>query len=327
MRVGIVGAGIAGLAAARSLQSTGHSTVVFEKSSRVGGRIETRRIGDYVFDSGATSIAPRSMAIQKPMLEELDTSDLVPVLRPIYIHVGLRVSPGDRGKNAQPRYAYRSGNDVLPSLLARGVDVRLDTPVEEIVRHSPHRFSILDEDFDAIVLTPPIPQTSAILWSLGETRPFSNASYRSCLSVLLGFDLPPPAVPYHALLDPEQRHPLTWMSIETLKSPGRSPEGSTALVVQLSPSYSQSHYDRMDEAIVEDTLDYLVRLYGNAWNAPAVSEVRRWKYSQPDSVALFESVNGIESRVLIAGDGVMAGRVESAYESGARAARNLENQT
>jgi predicted NAD/FAD-dependent oxidoreductase len=54
MKVGIVGAGMAGLSAARKLASAGVSVKVFEKSHVLGGRVATRKVGDYFFDTGAT---------------------------------------------------------------------------------------------------------------------------------------------------------------------------------------------------------------------------------------------------------------------------------
>jgi protoporphyrinogen/coproporphyrinogen III oxidase len=52
-RTAIVGAGIAGLGAARRIQQSGGTPVVFEAGDRVGGRIKTIRRGDFVFDVGA----------------------------------------------------------------------------------------------------------------------------------------------------------------------------------------------------------------------------------------------------------------------------------
>ncbi len=323
MRIGVVGAGISGLAAAHTLKTAGADVVVFEKSRSPGGRIATRRLEDFTFDTGTTSIAPRGMAIEQVMLHELDTTELLQIEKSIYIHNSLRVSSGDVQRNAVPRYTYRPGNIHLAKLLAEGIDVRYEQSVSELQKVG-SEYRVLGEGFDGLVLTPPIPQTSTLLWTLGESRPFANARYRSCLSVLLGFGKSLPTLPYHALLDPDQRHPLTFMSVESQKCPGRAPEGSTALVAQMSPGYSFNFYRKHDQEIVDDVLVYLGRLYGvGALGDPVVQDVKRWKYSQPDSVAMFESVNEEAHRLVIAGDGVIGGRVESAYESGVRAARLL----
>lgn len=322
MRVGIVGAGFAGFGAARTLKASGHESVIFEKSRAVGGRVATRRLGGFTFDTGASSIAPRGMALEEAMLHELDTTDLIHIEKPIFTHSALRVFPGDAAKSKISRYTYGPGNNRLAKLMAEGLDVRLETAVEELARDG-KGFRIGEEAFDALVLTAPIPQTSTLLWSLEESRPIANVRYRPCLSVLLGFDTELPAQHYHALLDVEQRHPLTWLSIESQKSPGRAPVGGTALVAQMSPSYSLNFYRRSDAEIVEDVVTYIHRLYGTLLGQPVVSDVKRWKYSQPDSVALFDTVNPPGSRLVIAGDGVVGGRTENAYRSGVLSASLL----
>jgi len=323
VRVAVVGAGIAGLAAARTLKASGVETVVYEKSRLPGGRIATQHLDGFTFDIGATSIAPRGLAIEPVMLQELDTTDLVLVAKPIYVHASLRVSPGDPRSNATHRYTYNQGNIHLPRMMAEDLDVRYEHSVEQLHREG-NVFHVLEDRYDAVVLTPPIPQTSALLWSLEESRPVANARYRSCISVQLGFDRSLPELPYAALLDPEQRHPLTWLSVESQKCHGRAPEGGTALVVQMSPNYSFNFYRKHDAEIIGDALLYLGRLFGaETLGAPTAHDVKRWRYSQPDSTAFFDSVNEPGERLLLAGDGLIGGRVESAYESGARAARLL----
>ncbi len=326
MRVGIVGAGIAGLSAARQLHADGHAAVVFEIAERVGGRVCTVTHQGYTFDPGATDIAPGSSNLADAMLHELDTSDLLTIERPIYMHASLRVSPGDLSRSKLPRYTYRSGNDTLARLLAQGLDVRLDTGIGAMQCDGRGRYLVAGETFDALILTPPVPQTLALLSSLGEDRPLNNTFYRCCLSVMLGYARDLPEVPYHALLDPEQRHPLVWLSIESEKCPGRAPAGHTAFVAQLGPQYSLSHFTSDEAEIVASTVGHIVRLYGPEWGHPKVARVHRWRFAQPETYALFDTVNHPQSKVLVAGDGVLGARVEYAYEAGLRAAKLLDAQ-
>lgn len=322
MRVAVVGAGIAGLAAARRLIDEGRDVVVFEKSVGVGGRVATRRIGDYTFDHGATSIAPRGKRIEAMMLGRLSQEGLVRIAQPIYVHAFGRVQPGEATKMVIERYAYQLGNTHLAKRLAEGVDVRLNTRVEALVSGK-NGYGVAGEIFDAVILTPPIPQSAELLAGIGEQRGFSNVRYRPCISVMMGFAADVGPKPYHAILDPEQRHPLTWLSIESIKVPGRAPEGHTAMVAQLSPQYSAEHYDAPDERVIADAVGYVQRFYGSDFAIPEVAEIKRWRYSQPETTGSFDSANRPGARVLVASDGLMGGRVEWAYEVGLRAAEAL----
>src|SRR2546423_12967270 len=317
-----MGAGTAGLSAARLLAKAGHQLIVFEGAGEVGGRCATRRVENYLFDTGATSIAPRGKSLDKVMLKELDTSDLIKVQKPIYTHNSLRVSVGDPGHMIVDRYTYKSGNSKLPLLLAEGLTVRSKDEIKGIEKHN-GTYKIQGEEFEAVIIATPLPETTRILESSGEQRPIGFVHYRACISVLLGYDKEMPEVHYHAIVDPEQRHPLTWLCIESVKCPGRAPEGQTAMVAQLSPQFSANHYEDDDGALVSCTVEYIERLYGAAWGAPKVFDVKRWRYSQPENLALFDSVNTPSAKLVIASDGLVGGRVEYAYEAGARAAKLL----
>jgi hypothetical protein len=315
LKVAIVGAGIAGLSCARELTARGASPTVFEKSRGPGGRCATRRSGHFFWDSGATSLLPRGKTLERVITEELDTSELVRVTKPVAIHENLRVRPGDPGRGNGNRYCYQNGINTLAKLLGQGLNVRANTPVSE-VRAVGDQFEIAGEAFDHLVLTAPIPQVSLMLWSLNETRPLANVRYRACISIMLGYETPLPERPYFALLDPEQSHPLTWLSLESVKVPGRP----STLVAQMNRSFSRREYERPDSDLVASILPYLVQLVGPEFGKPVVSSVMRWKYSQPESFARFEDVNPARSRLWIASDGLLGGHLEDAYEIGVRVA-------
>lgn len=321
MKIAVIGAGMAGLAAARNLQQNQMEVVVFEKSRGVGGRVATRRHEGFTWDTGATSITPRGKLIEDLMLHQLDTSELVQISLPIYTHIGLRVSPGDT-RRATLRYTYRTGNSALPKLLENGLNIRLETQVDAIEADG-KGYRVLEEYYDGVVLTPPVPQTSALLWSLGESRALAGAKYRACLSVLLGFASELPATPYYSLLDSDQRHPLTWLSLESRKSPDRAPEGHSALCAQLNREFTQTYYEAPDAELVRTVSGYVERLYGPSFAVPVASSVMRWKYSQPETTANFENVNPAGSTLVIASDGILGGHVEDAYEVGVKAAMIL----
>ena len=80
--VAIVGAGIAGLAAAFDLRARGLTVRVLEATARAGGVIATERFDGWTIDCG-----PDSLLVQKPaavtLCRELGIADrLVPTLMP-----------------------------------------------------------------------------------------------------------------------------------------------------------------------------------------------------------------------------------------------------
>jgi predicted NAD/FAD-dependent oxidoreductase len=148
------------------------------------------------------------------------------------------------------------------------------------------------------------------------------ATYRPCLSVLLGYAAPFSGN-FFAVIDPEQRHPLTWLSVESAKCAGRAPEGHSAMVAQMSPDYSRSRYDAPDEQIIHETAKDVERLLGAEFSSPVASDVKRWRYSQPEATIAYETLNPRLTDLYVCGDGTRGGRLEFAYESGLQAAASV----
>lgn len=320
MRIAIVGAGMAGLSAAHELQSHGHEPVVFELADHVGGRLETIQLGDYKFDSGANAITPRQSELTNLMLNKLDKTELVKIEKPLFFLEHGRPSHASSSANHDARYCYTSGIHRLPELMAEGLDVRLNTAIAA-AEQLEMGFQLGGEQFDWLIVTAPGFSSEPLLKKLGERRGLSGVRYRSCLSVLLGYAEACPDVPYYSLMDPEQVSPIFWLSLESLKCPGRTPDDKCAIVVQMGHEYSEQYYDAQDDHIYNDATAFIRKLYGFA--EPEVKQIRRWNQSQPELPLSFDSVNPRGTRLIVTGDAVLGGRAEMAFEAGLLAARRI----
>lgn len=106
-RVGIVGAGLAGLNAARYLKNKGLESVIFEASDRVGGRVTSDYIDGYICDRGFQVI--------NPAYAELKETGILPDLEIRALPKGLEINTGagiSRIGDARSSLSY------LPALLS-----------------------------------------------------------------------------------------------------------------------------------------------------------------------------------------------------------------
>jgi predicted NAD/FAD-dependent oxidoreductase len=78
-----------------------------------------------------------------------------------------------------------------------------------------------------------------------------------------------------------------------------------------------------DEHVVPVAAALVARLFGDQFAKPAWTEVRRWEFSQPERIVLFDTANPPGQRILVAGDATLAGRAENAFETGIMAAERL----
>lgn len=102
----VVGGGLAGLVAARRLQTNGAEVTLLERESEVGGRIRSRREDGFIFDRGFQVLFTAYPAVQ----EELDLSELsLRAFRP-----GATLArPGERSILSDPLGDPKAATDTL----------------------------------------------------------------------------------------------------------------------------------------------------------------------------------------------------------------------
>ena len=84
-KVAIIGAGISGLALANKLKNH-FEVVVFEKSRGYGGRVATRRSGEFIFDHGAQFFKAKTEEFRnyiKPMIDQI----IIDILKARFVEI------------------------------------------------------------------------------------------------------------------------------------------------------------------------------------------------------------------------------------------------
>jgi predicted NAD/FAD-dependent oxidoreductase len=122
----IVGAGLSGLLAARTLQDAGTRVTVLEAEAKVGGRMRTDRVGGGVFDHGAQFFTARGDRFTE-MVEAWQAAGVAAVWSR-----GFADAEGNRNEDGYPRYMGVGGMTAIAEYLARGLDVRTGVEVRRI---------------------------------------------------------------------------------------------------------------------------------------------------------------------------------------------------
>ncbi len=316
MRVGVIGAGISGITCAKYLAEYGADVTVFEKSDIIGGRCCTEVLEGYVFDTGATSVALRGKLIDEEVLSLSEADGVCKIEKGTFAHAYGKVFPGDKQANNVPRYCFKQGMGALVGFIGKGIDIRLNTDIIDVNKNSDKKYVIEDDVFDYLVVATPIPEARRLLSSVGDHRSFSNAKYRACLSLCYGIECDLSHLPYHALINLDGRDPLSWVSIESNKTPERAPDGCSSIVVQVSPFYSFQKFSLSDDILLKDVWIMLKNLLDIDMDKYGVGLVRKWLWSQPEITISFSHVNRMSDTIFVATDALKAGRLEMAYECG-----------
>lgn len=316
----VVGAGIAGLLAARTLSAKGMTTVVLDKAKEVGGRMATRRIGAGVFDHGAQFFIahdPRFVALVTEWLR-----------RGVAHEWGHGFASGDGFVTADgiPRYCGCEGMASIPQYLANGLDVRLTSGVVSAAP-SEGGWEVRTASGDALsgrrlLLTPPVPQSLEILKRGNAALPgdaqaaLEEVEYDPCFAVMAILDGPSLIPEPGGLRMPDDL--IAWMADNHAKGISGEQHGVT---IHANPNFSRQYFDT-DLALVTEML------LGAAepWLGAKTSEVQvhRWRYSQPTRVYHAHCVYMSQpAPIAFAGDAFGGPRIEGAALSGLAAADHL----
>jgi renalase len=332
--IGIVGAGVAGIGAAYELREADAEVTLLEKSRGVGGRAATRRKDGCVYDHGANYVTPDEGL--EAFMREVGSEGPIEIEEPVWTFDSSGgIEPGE--DRERPALTYEDGitrfaKDVLSHT---GATLETETRVESVGREGDRWRVGSEEDayaFDALVMTPPAPQTATLLAGADWDDPLRGElvdaveaiPYRTILTAVLhypfGIDRP-----YYALVNVDKDHEIGWLSREECK-PGRVPDGESLLIVQMAPEWSLERYGEPEEAIAGAAAGLVADLLEEPHlETPDWTDCQRWRHALPDEGVDDGVLAQAEERSLyVAGDWVAGeGRVGAAFETGREVGRRL----
>lgn len=339
--IAVIGAGLAGLTAEFYLKRAGYEVTLFEKSRGVSGRAATRwydRAGERVYvDHGANYFREEGAALPEllSILPSL-TRDIQDISRPVWtFDKDDRITEGDPEQNTARKLTYPNGIAALGKLIVEAGDLHVQSEIRigRIIHDSASgQFTLFDTDntdrgtYQQVVVAIPAGQAADLITA--STMPnaeslsaaLRHASYRRCLSAVLGYERLIQDRPYYALVNTDKTHDVSWIGWEHLK-PGHVPTGISVLVVQMAGAYSLNHYEDDKSSTIRDVAQQVSRLLDEDLNNPDFTDLQKWKFSQPDHTIESHTVNGITTGLYFAGDYLRGGRVHLAAESGMEVAR------
>lgn len=308
MRIGIVGAGMAGLACAEGLARYGHDVVLFDKGNKPGGRMSTRRMatsaGDAYFDHGAQYFTVRDAGFQRRVNDWIAEGLVAP-----WPSAGPEAYVGAPAMNAPIRQ------------MAAGQTVHWKTTVTRIESHgSGWRLFLGHEEIvevELAVVAVPAEQARALIASVAPdfAAHATAAQSEPCWTAMLAFS-EPVAVKEDCWKGGDV---IGWAARNSSK-PGRF--GPESWIVQAGPAWSRTHLEADPDWVSATLKAALSNLVGTKL-PPSIGETsHRWRFARSGadgSGALLDC----HCRLGICGDWLIGPRVESAWLSGTILAKQI----
>lgn len=279
--IAVIGAGISGVMAARTLVDHGLPVTVFEKSRGFGGRMATRRREPQAFDHGVQAFHARDPRFRR-FVNAWKEQGLIATWNGEFAE--LHPDGVWTAAPKQTRLVGVPGMSNLVRSLADGLDVRRDQQIHRLAAAS-GRIRVSDAAdgelgvFDQVILAVPVPQAVVLLEPYGPLR-LPSTNYDTIWTLMLVL--------------PEALN-VTWNAVEVFDSPirkisrnqtkpGRQAiRGEEHLVIQSSPAWGSAHREDSEADVRTQLLETLGNLLQRDPGQPIAVSAHRWRFAKPAS--------------------------------------------
>jgi renalase len=294
----VVGAGLAGLCAARDLTTAGYRVLLLEKSRGVGGRAATKRLelgrhgagttpleGIVRADHGAQFFTARSERF-KGLVADLNARGITREWTRGFPrwHAGTL----EEREPGNPRYACPEGMNALGKAIRDGselepaLEVERGSPVSAIWKSGRGWTAVLENGerrhAAALIVNLPAPQALALLQDNLEERArtaLEGVKFDPCWAVIAALEVRPEPGWFGLEID----HPvLAWAALDHTK---READAAPVLVLHATGAWSAIHLEERPEQILPAMLEAAEAVLG-AWTGARVAAIaHRWRYALP----------------------------------------------
>lgn len=292
--IAIIGAGLAGLTAARRLREAGLSPVLYDKGRRPGGRLATRRTrSDLQFDHGAQYLSAK-------------TPGFAAVLE-AFVQSGAagrwRLDDGREGIVGLP------GMSGLARSLAEGVSVRQGVEVT-CIEGNGRGWIVAGERFDRVICTVPAPQA---VHMLAARRVVADALRTVVMEPVLALMLAHSAKNGRSFTSLRAADdPIAWLALDSAKPSRVAPD---CWVAQASVDWSRAHVDLDRDEIANRMLPLVCHRLGLPKEKVTHAAAHRWRYAHA-STPLGQPFLSDGDTLFVGGDWALSARAEGAWVSG-----------
>lgn len=305
MKVGIVGAGIAGLACAAHLEESGITSVLFDKGKRPAGRLATLQLDGMAWDFGAQYLKPGGGGAFAAQVAAWRQAGLL--------------APWLNGPDDALVGMPHMGS--LVEAQCAGRDVRFGAAVQRLESDGPVWYlsgpGLREGPFAALAIAVPSEQAAPLLslHDLDMAREAAAARSCPCWTGLAAFAEPLADLPDFL----REGGAIAWAARNNSK-PGRGP--AECWVIQAGPEWSRQNLERERNEVAADLLALFASETGQALPAATFLTAHRWRFAEPFGQPGRPLWNP-RLRLGACGDWCMAPQIEGAWRSGVELARRI----
>ncbi|MGR8950063.1 MAG: NAD(P)/FAD-dependent oxidoreductase [Gammaproteobacteria bacterium] len=309
-KTAVIGAGVAGVVAARTLRKHNLPVNVFDKGRNIGGRCSTRD-SEYTFNHGAPffTVTDKRFSAQIADMERLG---LVKPWQGRFIDVSMK---GSETQQTTLRYVGVPDMRSIVESLGDGIDILKSCEIKNM-RKCAHGWRLVNSDgsevgdYTAVILAMPPEQARRLLPSKSAIFPTLSAfTSEPCWALMVAFDKPLP-------VDFDARR-AQGETIETLvkQEPQRS-NGAECWMIHSSAAWAKARLKADADTIARDLLAELETSVGQKISAPIFTRAHRWRLALPTTCFEGDFFWDDELLLGVCGDWCVSPDVQGAYLSG-----------